>query len=121
MFPRHVSRWLFMLSFRWRLPLRRHHLLCRQISFGLFARAFGIHCLPNRSLWPSPARAFWGNRVLKYNHSTPGARARRLHFYFGRNTTNERVRCRQTESTCVSLGSSELTIFLYSATELTGC
>ena len=37
---------------------------------------------------------------------------RKLFGYLGRKTTNERVRCRQTESTWVSFGSSELTIFL---------
>lgn len=37
---------------------------------------------------------------------------RKLFGYLGRKTTNERVRRRQTESTWVSFGSSELTIFL---------
>src|ERR1700716_1082752 len=39
----------------------------------------------------------------------------------GRKTTNDRVRCRQTDNTWVPFGSSEATTFLYSDTEVTGC
>ena len=59
--------------------------------------------------------------IARHLSSSARERAGPAERYRARSTTNERVRRRQTERTCVPFGSSKPTTLRYSATDVTGC